>query len=755
MNETFQILIKGQVQGVGFRPFVYSLATSLRLKGTVSNNAEGVIINLSGKESTVHKFYTKLIKQPPPVAKISYHAISKIQTRDFTDFSIVPSSKDSKLNLTLTPDFGICDDCNNDLKNTSNKRFNYPFTTCVNCGPRWAITQVFPFERSNTSIHSYPMCSDCYKEYTDPNNRRFHSQTNSCPTCGFKLTLTNSKNEILSKDTGSIVKQIGELLASGLIIAIKNTSGYLLCCDARNEKAIIELRKRKKRPNKPFAVLYPSLKMVKKELNLSSKQQQLLTSIERPILIIPTENYHGTISLTSIAPKLNQLGIMLPNSALLQLVAENISFPIVATSGNIHGSPIISAESDAFIKLSTVADYFVHHNLGILNPQDDSVIKISTKHGKEIMFRRSRGYAPNYFNFNYPYSNTILAMGAQLKSTIAYVPNDYVYYSQYLGNLDNFDVTERYTTTIEYFTSLFEELPKVILTDSHPQYQTNRIAHDLSDKYKASIYEIQHHKAHFMSVIGEHDIVNTSEKVLGVIWDGTGFGDDNQIWGSEFFIYNRPKIERVAHLNYVNWLAGDKMAKEPRLSLLTFMTHNMEAIVKPKFTSQEWAVYQTLINNNTLKTSSMGRLFDALASLLNIVDYNTYEGEAAIVLENQVTTYDFKKCIDYHPVIKNNQIDGQEILLNCYYDLKNGVAKSQIIANFLYTLSLLIFKLAKQHQIKKIAFSGGVFQNTTLVDMITTLATNQYNLYFNEQMSPNDENISFGQLMYYYHCLNN
>lgn len=753
MNETFQIIIKGQVQGVGFRPFVYALATSLNLKGTVSNNSEGVIIFITGNHSDIYQFYNKLIQHPPPVAKISNHAILKIKLTEYKDFSIVPSSKNSKLNLTLTPDFAICDDCSTDIQSNKNRRYNYPFTTCVNCGPRWAITQSFPFERLNTSIHDFLMCEDCLEEYSNPTNRRFHSQTNSCPICGFKITFTNSTNKILSSDNNSVFDDLAQVLSEGKIVAIKNTSGYLLCCDARNEKTISELRYRKKRPKKPFAVLYPSLELLKKEVVITEKEQQYLTSTERPIVIVSTNDYNGNIALNSIAPQLKQLGVMMPYSALLQLITSKLSFPIVATSGNIHGSPIISDELDAITKLSSVADYFLHHNLKILHPQDDSVIKISTKFEKEILFRRSRGYAPNYFNFNYSTNKKVLATGAHLKSSIAFVPNDYLYLSQYLGNLDNYEVTERYHNTLDNFISLFEEQPDLVLTDSHPQYQSTRIAHELSHKYHLPIFEIQHHKAHFMSVIGEHELVNCNEKILGVIWDGTGFGDDHQIWGSEFFIYNNSEIERISYINYVNWFAGDKMAKEPRLSLLSFMTEEMTSVVKEKFTDQEWNIYTKIKNNNTLKTSSMGRLFDALASLLNLVDYNTYEGEAAIVLENHVETYDLNACKDYHVYFNNNNINGQEILLNCYIDLKKGEKVSVIIANFLYTLSLLVFKVAHQHQTKNIAFSGGVFQNTTLVDMITALATNQYNLYFNKQMAPNDENIAFGQLMYYYHIL--
>lgn len=752
MLKTYQIIIKGQVQGVGFRPFVYVLAHNFKLKGTVSNNEEGVIIIATEQESTIFDFYNQLVNNPPPVARITHHQINQIDFTPFEDFSIIPSTKGNKLNLTLTPDFALCNDCSAEMNDPENNRFQYPFTTCVNCGPRWSLTNSFPFERANTAVNSFPMCNSCLKEYTDPENRRFHSQTNTCSTCGIQLKLTDSNQKTIDLENNTLFKKIAKLLSEGKIIALKNTSGYLLCCDARNEKIIQELRKRKKRPHKPFAVLYPSLKILQNEISISENELKILTSTERPIVIISTKKYQGHIDLKSIAPQLNQLGVMLPYTGILQLLASELTFPIVATSGNIHGSPIISDEKMAIDLLSNVADYFLHHNLKITNPQDDSVLKISSKFEISVLFRRSRGYAPNYFDFQKPNNQKVLATGGHLKSSISFTPNDNIYISQYLGNLDHFDVAERYSKTISYFINLFEETPHVILTDAHPQYQSNLFAHEFGNKLKKQIIEIQHHKAHFAAVLGEHQLFNSDDKILGVIWDGTGFGDDKNIWGSEFFTYEKGSMKRVSHLSYFNWIAGDKMAKEPRLSLLSLASEEMISSIKNKFTTEEWLIYQSILKNNKLKTSSMGRLFDALASLLNLVDFNTYEGEAAIVLENQVEDYQLKNAVNYHPIIENGIISPQLILQHCHHDFLTGVNTSQIIINFLYTLSAIIIQIAKQQNIKHIALSGGVFQNTTLIDMLMALAKDDFYLYFNKQLPPNDENISFGQLMYYYHC---
>jgi len=746
MLKTYKILISGQVQGVGFRPFVFNLATRLKLNGTVSNNENGVIILVSGLKNNIQKFYDTLIQNPPPVSKIKNSSIIQIELQQFNAFKIISSKKTGQVNLPLTPDFAICDDCKNDIHDVQNKRYNYPFTTCVNCGPRWAITQSFPFERNHTSIDEFKMCSDCKKEYTTPSNRRFHSQTNTCNTCGITLSLSDNLGNKIDISQNKLFNYLANLLADGKIIALKNTSGYLLCCNAENATAINKLRKLKNRPYKPFAILYPSLEKLKKELIINNYHINSLTSTQRPITIINSENYKGNIALEEVAPSLNQLGVMLPYSGILQLLANELSFPIVATSGNIHGSPIISNNQEAFEKLKNVADYFLRHNLKITHPQDDSVVKFSTKFNKEVLFRRSRGYAPNYFNITLKSDKKIMAMGSHLKSTIAFIPNSYLYISQYLGNLDSFDVCNRFTQTATDFINIFEQEPEVILVDTHPSYLSSQYGKELTKKTKAKLVTIQHHKAHFAAVLGEHNLFD--KKVLGVVFDGTGYGDDTNIWGGEFFDYQSNSISRINHLEYFDWLLGDKMSKEPRISLLSLASDKILGAISEKFTENEFKTYQSLKKSNTLKTSSVGRLFDAVASLLNITDINTYEGEAAILLENSITDYDLKSCKSYLRDFKNG-FSAKEIISNIFKDLTKEKSKESIIINFLYTLASLILDVAKSGAYKHIALSGGVFQNTTLVDMLIALAPTEINLYFHKELSPNDENISFGQIMYY------
>ncbi|WP_437397965.1 carbamoyltransferase HypF [Flagellimonas lutimaris] len=748
MSKTYKISVTGRVQGVGFRPHVFKLANTLQLQGTVSNNEEGVIINLTGEPDVVRSFYESLMSNPPKVSKIKEHHLHETDYQSFDGFSIVPSIKSGKLNLQLTPDFAICDDCKKEVTDKNNRRYHYPFTTCVNCGPRWAITNSFPFERNHTNLESFEMCNTCADEYTNPSDRRFHSQNNTCSDCGIELKLSSADGMPIS--TNNILEKTAELIKAGNILAIKNTSGYLLCCDANNPEVIKKLRDRKNRPTKPFAILYPSVSLLKQHLKINQIQEKILTSPESPIVIIPKTDFKGNLALDELAPNLNQLGIMLPYSGILHLLATELEIPIVATSGNIHASPIISEEKMAHEELCEVADYFLDHDLKITNPQDDSVVKFSARYDEKIIFRRSRGLSPN-FDADISTDKKIMAMGGHLKSTIAFLPNDYLYISQYLGNLDHFDVFERYIKTTERFMELFEESPEVVLVDKHPGYNSTRHGIELANKSKVDFYQVQHHKAHFASVLGEHALFDKKSAIMGVVWDGTGFGDDSQIWGGEFFNYQNREMTRVGHFDYYDWLAGDKMATEPRLSFFSLANDTMQSEISQKFSEEEMAIYHHLKKKEPLKTSSVGRLFDAVASLLNLCDFNTYEGEAAILLENQIGDYELENCKTYVSEIVNGMVPTKKLFNNLYIDFKNRKGKEEIISNFLYTLANIIIKMAEQLDIKEIAMSGGVFQNTVLADMIKEISEDNYKLYFNRNLSPNDENISFGQLMYHQH----
>jgi hydrogenase maturation protein HypF len=750
--KAYKIQISGRVQGVGFRPFVYNLATKHLLCGTVSNNANGVVIYINTSEQKAALFLNNLLKKIPKVAIIENYSINESTFKKYTDFKIIPSRAGKQVHIPLTPDFAVCNACKNEINDKNNKRYNYAFTTCVHCGPRYAVTKKYPFERKNTTLSKFKMCKCCKEEYSNPVDRRFHSQTNSCSDCGVKMTITNNIGNTIEINQDKIISKISSLIAKGYIVGIKNTNGYLLCCDATNPKAIKKLRKRKNRFNKPFAVLYPSLYKIKEEFDITPTETEALQSIVAPIVIL-NNSKRIKFNTQAVAPNLNQTGVMLPTSALMQLIMQKIGKPIIATSGNAHGSPIITNQEDAELKLKNIADYFLHHNLEIEFPQDDSVVKFVLD--KPIWIRRSRGLAPNYLIKKRLVKKQVLAMGSNLKSTFSFIPNKHIYLSQYFGNLDNFDVIGRFKSTLEKYINLFNTRPKTILIDKHIQYQSSMLGKAYSKIWKTNLIEIQHHKAHFCSVLGEHQLFDTSQKILGVIWDGTGLGDDYQIWEGEFFIYKNKQITRINHFEYFNWLANDKMAREPRLSLFSLLDKEDRNFIKEKFTKTECTVYDKMLKSNHLKTSSVGRLFDAVASLLDIVDVNSYDAEAPMLLENCAKKYQFKNRIDFLENENYDNIPTKLIIKKIIEAINKDLPKEYIAFNFMYTLAKVIVNSALKNEVQIITCSGGVFQNSMLVKLLTSLAIeNQLELKINRKLPANDENTSFGQLMYFQNIKN-
>ena len=749
METTFRIILQGRVQGVGFRPFVYREAAARGLRGWVSNNEEGVIIHATGPKATLEEFYHSLVGSPPPVSRVVNHYFEEISGEAPMEFQIVPSSRKERLNLQLTPDFALCTECRKEMLSPGNRRYQYPFISCVNCGPRWSLTEHFPFERENTSMEVFKMCPECLEEYRNPADRRFHSQTNSCATCGIAYWIAEPGGNVLNATDGSPFAKLAALLGEGHIIALKNTSGYLLCCDGRNEKVIRLLRHRKQRPTKPFAVLYPSMEKLKEDLKVSPREVAKLQSVERPIVLLSSKNYKGEACLHPIAPGLDQIGVMLPYTGILALLSEAFPHPLIATSGNIHGSPICFDPSDARTKLAGVADYFFEHSLKIVRPQDDSVIRFCTEATNPIILRRSRGMAPNYTRMLHKGAGSgLLALGAQLKSSIGFIPNDFLYVSEYLGNLENFEVFERFTRTVANFVNLFDQAPKALLIDSHPAYLSSLYGKELAQKWEIPVYSIPHHEAHFAAVLGEHQLFGQEKPVLGVIWDGTGYGEDGQIWGGEFFTYSEGKIRRTGHVEYYDWLAGDKMARESRLALNSLLERPDKAVRK-KFTEEEWQLYRQLKAKNSLKTSSMGRLFDAVSSLLGLCDRNTFEGEAAMLLETASGGFELEQAVSLVSLDPEGNIPARSLVREVHQSLKKGKPVAQAGGDFIFTLVSLIFEKAASESIHRIAFSGGVFQNALLVEMLHRCKPENVKLYFHREFSPNDENIAFGQLMHH------
>lgn len=747
--QTIHIHIKGCVQGVGFRPFLYRLAIDYGLKGWVCNSSKGVHIEVTGNENTLRKFYDDCINQAPILSKIVSHSAELKPTVDFDDFRIIESDAKEEVDLAVMPDLSICNDCLGELKNTHNRRSDYGFITCTNCGPRFSIITGLPYDRPFTSMKKFTMCENCQKEYDEPLDRRYYSQTNSCKSCGISLRLID-KSGIVVQSQSDIIDKCNLLLSNGSIVAVKGIGGYLLICDASSSKVVNELRARKNRPHKPFAVLVPD--SLFKNCHLSSEAITELRSPESPIVVVPSLQISAlSIALDEVAPGLDQVGVMYPYAPLLYMLSEKYKGPLIATSANQSGLPIIYQDTEEdFDELFKYADAILTHNRPIVMPQDDSVVKITPETQSRIVLRRSRGLAPNYFHQRPDLKDQVLALGAQLKSTFALTRKSNLYISQYLGNAESFENQEHFKRILGRFEKVVGSDPTTFLTDLHPNYFSNHLARELANKNEFK--EIQHHEAHFTSVLEENDLFNSESKVLGVIWDGTGYGKDGQIWGGEFFEYDKGHIKRKYHLDYFPILSGDKMAIEPRLSAFSLVDEDI-MILQKLFTKTEWSYYLKAKANPKVLTSSMGRVFDAVSCILGLIDRNSYEGQAGMMLEMEAAKWymnndwDEVDPIDYS--FTNNKIDLRLTINSIVKGILNKEPIDHLAARFHETLIRIISDIAKKSKYYHMVFSGGVFQNGVLVDLLKIRLGNSFNLYFHKELSPNDENISFGQLVHY------
>lgn len=752
--KTYHVHIKGIVQGVGFRPYIYRTAEERGIRGWVSNAKDGVHIEFSATEAMAHQFCDLIRQSPPPNAVITSFSIREVAPCSFSSFTIETGMTDTKPDLLITPDFAICESCRNEIKDHLNRRHQYPFTTCLHCGPRYSIVNELPYERHNTTMAVLSMCTDCAAEYYNVHDSRHYSQTSSCPSCAIAMHMYNTAGQLLCSDTPGILYILGKLLTEGSIIAVKGIGGYLLLCDASNEVSVRNLRQRKQRPAKPFALLYSDIDAAKKNVRISAAEETALVSRAGPIVLcglLPAVQH--SICTDLIAPGLDKMGVMLPCSPLLQLIASKFGNPLIATSANLSSSPIIYNDQEALDKLHGIADYVVSYDRDIVVPQDDSVMQV-TGGGKEVIIRRSRGLAPNYFPNPFGKKDTcILAMGGELKSAFALQDQHQLYISQYLGNQESLASQEAFTHTLQHLLTLLQAKPSVILADKHPGYFVSQQAIEIASKENIPLVTIQHHEAHVGAVLAENNLLDEDLAVLGVAWDGTGYGYDKQIWGGEFFLYENYTMKRVAHLDYFPLLLGDKMSREPRLSALSLL-HSMPAkqeLIRQRFTPQEWQYYRQLANQPaTLHTSSVGRWLDGIASLLGICQMNTYEGEAAMKLEAAARSCQQPVSGYYHTVLRNNRLDCSLLLQELLTDLARKEATGLMAKKVFYSLAMAIGNVSDHFGIGKIAFSGGVFQNALLVDMITELLGNRKQLFWHRQLSPNDECIGFGQLACYH-----
>jgi hydrogenase maturation protein HypF len=729
---------------------VYRLAVEVGVTGTVSNGADGVHIYAQGADDVLEIFAQRVVQEAPVQSDIQQVKVEVVELPQTLNFEIVESVSAGTPHLHLTPDLALCPTCRAELYATHNRREGYGFITCTDCGPRFSIAHTLPFDRAITAMAAFEPCPYCQAEYQNPDDRRFYAQTLSCPHCGVEVMATRKGAEVFGQDALSMALYA---LRDGEIVAVKGIGGYLLLCDATNPRTVQTLRDRKHRPSKPFAVLYPNSEALTQDCHLQVDELAELAGAVSPIVLVPLRNQPATgIALAEVAPGLTTLGVMLPFAPLLELISNAFGKPLVATSGNLSGSPIAYNNTQAEELLADVADVFLHHNRQIVVPQDDSVIRFTPKHRQRIVLRRGRGLAPSAL-LPATQKDNVLALGASLKSTFSWAYQGVVYVSPYLGNLESLDVQANIRAMLVHFTGLLRDSPKALVADAHLGYFSTQLAQEMAHSWGVPLTLVQHHQAHFAAVLAEHPPQNAP--VLGVVWDGTGFGTDGHIWGGEFFLktslQNTPK--RVAHFAYFDALLGDKMPKEPRFSAFSLAreAEGFEAVLQPKFSTQAYSLYSKLIEVSTLKTSSVGRLFDAVASLLGLVDVSTFEGEAGLMLEQLASTYTllhrYQNLTTYLPTWQGSgNVPTQALFIAVLQDLQAGVDTSRIAANFHFTLVDVVAKVARNQEVTVLAFSGGVFQNALLVDLLIEALSPEFTLLFHQQCAPNDESISVGQL---------
>lgn len=784
-----RIHITGVVQGVGFRPFVYGLAVRYGLLGWVCNTSAGVDIEVDGPGDVLDQFVTALSAEAPPLAKIDSIEVTNLHSNGFTAFEIRHSVARPDDFMPISPDIALCDDCRRELLDPADRRYLYPFTNCTNCGPRFTIIKDIPYDRPFTTMADFVLCDDCAKEYADPLNRRFHAQPVACPKCGPKVWLVDketgkqgeSANQRIS---ASAIDQVRDLLAQGQSVAIKGLGGFHLACDATNDEAVKTLRERKGRVDKPFALMAASIAAIETFCEVTPEERQLLESREKPIVLLKrrvappaiashpsTTQQAGAALLRTliseyVAPGQTTLGVMLPYTPLHELLLTNnaqlpvthhyLPIALVMTSGNYSEEPIATANDDAVNRLSSLADAFLLHDRDIHVRCDDSVVRVFE--GQELPIRRSRGYAP--YPVKLPFAvPPILAAGGELKNTFCVTRDNYAFLSHHIGDLENFETLKSFEDGVAHFERLFRIKPEVVAYDLHPDYLATRYALDRAEKQGLRPIGVQHHHAHIAACMAENGL-SGEQPVIGVAFDGTGYGTDGAIWGGEFLIADYRGFERAAYLDYVPLPGGDAATKNVYRIALSYLqqagiawTDDL-APVDYALRSAQYSdtlgilAHQIQARVNSPLTSSMGRLFDAVASICGVRQTVNYEGQAAIEFEaladvNERGAYEFVLSNDY-------RVSAANVMRAVVADVRSGVPTPAISARFHNGLAVMVRSVCEsirdRHGLNEVALSGGVWQNVTLLGKtLTQLRAAGFTVYAHRLVPPNDGGIALGQ----------
>jgi len=726
---TYKLTIKGTVQGVGFRPFIYTLAKRQNLKGTISNGSNGVEIFINS--DNIKLFIDSIKKELPSLASIDSIEMKEISFQNFQDFKIIETQNSGDITVNIPPDISICKACEEELFDPNNRRYGYPFITCTHCGVRYSIIYDLPYDRVNTSMKFFEMCQACRAEYNNPLDRRYHAQPIGCWDCGASLRVGR---DVPIPTIDNIVK----LIKQGNILAIKGVGGYHLVCDATNEEAIEKLRDRKRRPTKPFAVMVRDMEMARELASINEREEGLLTSKERPVVLLDMMIVGQRAVRPTVAPNISRVGLFLPYTPLHLLILKRLNRPLVATSANVTDEPI-AINRESIEKLSTVYDYLVDHDREIVNGCDDSVVMVVKD--QTIFIRRARGYTPVSIKLPFKLSKKVLAVGANQKSTIAIGFDDQVILSPHIGDLDGIESVEYFRQNIENLKRIYRFDPEVVVHDRHPNYESTKYAEQMGRDIALPLRDVQHHYAHILSVMAEKFITT---KILGVSFDGTGYGDDGNLWGGEFMVCDYSGYERVAHINYFKLLGGAKAIKEPKrvaLSLL-FDTYGDEVFSLDNFTTQAFTPNELKTQYlmwkkglNAPLSSSVGRLFDAVASLTGICQVMSFEGESGMMMEEY---YDKTIIESYSFGFEDGVID----ILPIIREITQEPNPKTAISKFFNTLVEIIFAIYKKYNLPLI-LSGGVFQNRVLLELVLEKIPSAI---ISNQIPPNDGGIALGQI---------
>jgi hydrogenase maturation protein HypF len=748
MRDRRKITVQGIVQGVGFRPFVYGLASRLGLDGTVRNETTGVVIDVEGEPTCLENFLQALIAEAPPLARIERVSAEEQPTRHYTAFAIAPSEARDDIDVFVAADVATCPDCLREFNDAHDRRYHYPFLNCTNCGPRFTIVSAVPYDRERTTMAGFPMCTACQAEYANPRDRRFHAQPTACARCGPKLWIADSQgNEILVDEPVALV---GLRLQEGRIVAVKGLGGYHLACDALRDDVVRELRQRKHREAKPLAIMVQDLATARRLCTVSAVEAELLTSTRRPIVVM--RKRPDCPIAEEVAPQHRDLGVMLPYTPLHHMLLQQAARPLVMTSGNRSEEPIAYQDDDAVRRLAGIADYFLIHDRPIHMYSDDSVIRIVL--GQELPLRRSRGYVPLPIRLATPCPVPILACGGQLKNTFCLAKGEYAFLSQHIGDLEDYRTYRAFSEGIEHFKKLFEITPQAVAYDLHPGY--------LSSQYALALQElphipVQHHHAHIASCMAEH---GCEGPVIGVAWDGTGYGTDGRVWGGEFLMASYAEFERLAHLEEVPLPGGARAIRQPWRMAAAYLHHvygdaleDLDLALVQRLDHRTWRVIRQMLARgiNAPLTSSAGRLFDAIAALLGLRDEVQYEGQAAVELEMlaedmPIEAYSFGLRCDRRPMV----VETKAMIRGVVDDLLSGEPAPRIAAKFHTTLAEIVLvvcgHIRELTSLGQVALSGGVFQNIHLLTLVVSrLMAHGFEVYTHRRVPPNDGGISLGQ----------